>query len=64
MITVVLTAGNHYVLEVVGSAVLLGVSVAVASVWGRLAGTTPGSGLRAATPSSAARTPPRRRGTS
>jgi hypothetical protein len=64
MITVVLTTGNHYVLDVVGSATLLAVSVAVASVWGRLAVTTPGSGLRAATASSAARTPPRRRGTS
>lgn len=63
MITVVLTTGNHYVLDVVGSAVLLTVSVAVASVWGRLA-VTPGRELRAATPSSAARTPPRRRGTS
>jgi hypothetical protein len=33
----VLTTGNHYVLDVVGSAVLLGVSVAAASAWGRLA---------------------------
>jgi hypothetical protein len=32
----VLTTGNHYVLDVVGSAVLLGVSVAAASAWGRL----------------------------
>ena len=64
MITVVLTTGNHFVLDIVGSAALLAVSVAVASVWGRLAVTTPGRGLRAATASSAARTPPRRRGTS
>jgi len=34
MITVVLATGNHDVLDVVGSAVLLAVSVAVASAWG------------------------------
>jgi hypothetical protein len=33
----VLTTGNHYVLDIVGSAVLLGVAVAAASVCGRLA---------------------------
>jgi len=33
----VLTTGNHYVLDVVGSAVLLGVSVAAARAWGHLA---------------------------
>ena len=33
----VLTTGNHYVLDVVGSAGLLVASIAVASVWGRLA---------------------------
>jgi PAP2 superfamily len=33
----VLTTGNHYVLDVAGSAVLLIVSIAAASVWGHLA---------------------------
>lgn len=33
----VLGTGNHYVLDIVGSAVLLVVSIAAASVWGRLA---------------------------
>jgi hypothetical protein len=33
----VLTTGNHYVLDVVGSCVLLAVSIAAASGWGRLA---------------------------
>jgi hypothetical protein len=37
MIAVVLATGNHYVLDVVGSTVLLVVSVAVASMWARLA---------------------------
>jgi hypothetical protein len=37
MVADVLTAGNHYVLDVVGSAVLLAVSVAAVSVWERLA---------------------------
>jgi hypothetical protein len=37
MAAVVLTTGNHYVLDVVGSAVLLVVSIAAGSVWGRLA---------------------------
>ncbi|MEV0151121.1 MULTISPECIES: phosphatase PAP2 family protein [unclassified Nonomuraea] len=37
MTAVVLTTGNHYVLDVAGSAVLLVVSIAVASAWGRLA---------------------------
>jgi hypothetical protein len=37
MVAVVLTTGNHYVLDVVGSAVLLVVSVAAASAWGVLA---------------------------
>ncbi|GLY66512.1 inositol phosphorylceramide synthase [Amycolatopsis taiwanensis] len=38
MTAVVLTTGNHYVLDLAGSAVLLIVSIAVASVWGHLAG--------------------------
>ncbi|MFC0864350.1 phosphatase PAP2 family protein [Sphaerimonospora cavernae] len=33
----VLVTGNHYVLDIVGSAVLLAVSITAASVWGRLA---------------------------
>ncbi|GAA1313987.1 hypothetical protein Psi02_64440 [Planotetraspora silvatica] len=33
----VLVTGNHYVLDIVGSGVLLGVSIAAASVWGRRA---------------------------
>ncbi|GAA4569332.1 phosphatase PAP2 family protein [Planotetraspora kaengkrachanensis] len=33
----VLVTGNHYVLDIVGSGVLLAVSIAAASVWGRLA---------------------------
>ncbi|MEW9528712.1 phosphatase PAP2 family protein [Microbispora sp. NPDC049125] len=37
MVADVLITGNHYVLDIVGSAVLLGVSIAAASVWGRLA---------------------------
>lgn len=37
MVAVVLTTGNHYVLDVVGSAALLGASVGVATVWGRVA---------------------------
>ena len=37
MAAVVLTTGNHYVLDIAGSAVLLAVSVAVASAWGHLA---------------------------
>jgi PAP2 superfamily protein len=37
MTVVVLTTGNHYVLDVAGSVVLLIVSIAAASVWGRLA---------------------------
>jgi hypothetical protein len=41
MTAVVLTTGNHYVLDVVGSAVLLGASIGVASVWGRLADPKP-----------------------
>jgi PAP2 superfamily len=36
MVAVVFATGNHYVLDVVGSAALLGASVAVARVWGRL----------------------------
>jgi hypothetical protein len=35
MVAVVLTTGNHYVLDVVGSVALLAVAVAAASVWGR-----------------------------
>jgi hypothetical protein len=37
MVTVVLTTGNHYVLDIVGSVVLLIVSIAVAAAWGHLA---------------------------
>lgn len=37
MVAVVLITGNHYVLDIAGSAVLLAVSIAVVSVWGRLA---------------------------
>lgn len=37
MAAVVVTTGNHYVLDIVGSAVLLGISIAAASAWGRLA---------------------------
>lgn len=37
MITVVLATGNHYVLDVMGSGVLLVVSIAVTSAWGHLA---------------------------
>jgi hypothetical protein len=37
MVAVVLTTGNHYVLDIVGSVVLLTVSIAVAAAWGRLA---------------------------
>jgi hypothetical protein len=33
----VLATGNHYVLDIVGSLVLLAASVGAASVWGRLA---------------------------
>ncbi|MEV6825964.1 phosphatase PAP2 family protein [Amycolatopsis sp. NPDC051102] len=36
MVAVVLTTGNHYVFDVVGSVVLLAVSVAAAAGWGRL----------------------------
>ncbi|WP_034609392.1 phosphatase PAP2 family protein [Cellulomonas sp. URHD0024] len=37
MSAVVLTTGNHYVLDIVGSLVLVGASVGVATIWGRLA---------------------------
>ncbi|HYN95325.1 MAG TPA: phosphatase PAP2 family protein, partial [Pilimelia sp.] len=37
MVAVVLTTGNHYVLDIVGSAVLLGVSIVAASLFGRRA---------------------------
>ncbi|MBN6051031.1 phosphatase PAP2 family protein, partial [Nonomuraea sp. RK-328] len=37
MAAVVLTTGNHYVLDIAGSAVLLTVSIAVVSAWGHLA---------------------------
>ncbi|MEV8635232.1 phosphatase PAP2 family protein [Streptosporangium sp. NPDC051023] len=37
MATVVLTTGNHYVLDITGSVVLLVASIAVVSVWGHLA---------------------------
>lgn len=36
MTAVVLITGNHYVLDIAGSAVLLAVSIAVVSVWGHL----------------------------
>jgi hypothetical protein len=35
MVAVVLTTGNHYVLDVAASAVLLVVSIGAATVWGR-----------------------------
>jgi len=34
MVAVVITTGNHYVLDVVGSAVLLTISITVATIWG------------------------------
>ncbi|MGW2191693.1 phosphatase PAP2 family protein, partial [Streptosporangium sp. NPDC001682] len=37
MAVVVLITGNHYVLDIAGSAVLLAVSIAVVSAWGHLA---------------------------
>jgi hypothetical protein len=37
MVADVLTTGNHYVLDIVGSAVLLAAAIAVASLWGRIA---------------------------
>jgi len=36
MTAVVLTTGNHYVLDVVGSAAVLGAAIGVAALWGRL----------------------------
>jgi hypothetical protein len=42
MAAVVLATGNHYVLDVAGSVMLLAVSVAAASIWGRLAAGRPG----------------------
>jgi hypothetical protein len=36
MVTVVLTTGNHYVLDVVASAFLLGLAIALVSGWGAL----------------------------
>ncbi|MGJ6966237.1 phosphatase PAP2 family protein [Streptosporangium sp. G11] len=49
MVADVLVTGNHYVLDIVGTAVLLVVSIAAASAWGRLAGRSRGarSGVRA-----------------
>ncbi|WP_220446591.1 phosphatase PAP2 family protein [Nonomuraea deserti] len=38
MAAVVLITGNHYVLDIAGSAVLLTVSIAVVAAWGRLTG--------------------------
>ncbi len=38
MVAVVITTGNHYVLDVVGSFVLLAISIAVVAWWGRSAG--------------------------
>ncbi|MEV4016385.1 phosphatase PAP2 family protein [Nonomuraea angiospora] len=37
MVAVVLATGNHYVLDIAGSIVLLIVSIAVVSAWGHLA---------------------------
>jgi hypothetical protein len=37
MVADVLTTGNHYVLDIAGSIALLAVSIAAASLWGRLA---------------------------
>jgi hypothetical protein len=36
MVADVFTTGNHYVLDVVGSAALLAVSIVVARLWARL----------------------------
>jgi len=41
MIAVVFSTGNHYVLDVVGSALLLAASIAAAALWERLAGAHP-----------------------
>jgi succinate-acetate transporter protein len=38
MMAVVLTTGNHYVLDIAGSVTLLLAAIAAASAWGRLAG--------------------------
>ncbi|MGY4642301.1 phosphatase PAP2 family protein [Cellulomonas sp. URHB0016] len=57
MTAVVLTTANHYVLDVVGSAVLLVTSVAAATVWGQHVG--PRSELSAAAAPSPARRPQR-----
>jgi hypothetical protein len=38
MVADVFATGNHYVLDVVGSALLLVASITVARVWGRLVG--------------------------
>lgn len=37
VVVLVLATANHYVLDVVGSAVLLVASISLASVWGRRA---------------------------
>jgi hypothetical protein len=44
MITDVFTTGNHYVLDVVGSAALLALSIIAARVWARLSGLWPTRG--------------------
>jgi hypothetical protein len=49
----VLTTGNHYVLDIAGSTVLLLGSIAAGSLWGRLAERWPGSRGALVTPSSA-----------
>ncbi|MCK2215650.1 phosphatase PAP2 family protein [Actinomadura sp. ATCC 31491] len=38
MVAVVLATGNHYVLDIAGSLVLLAAAIAAATAWGRLAG--------------------------
>jgi hypothetical protein len=37
MVAVVLTTGNHYVLDIAGSVTLLTLAIAAASLWRRLA---------------------------
>lgn len=41
MVAVVIVTGNHYVLDIAGSVALLGISIAAASLWGRLADRRP-----------------------
>ncbi|GII79506.1 hypothetical protein Sru01_44880 [Sphaerisporangium rufum] len=50
MIAVVFATGNHYVLDVAGSFVLLGLAVAVAAAWGSLSARRRGERPRAGRP--------------